>query len=269
MRNHFFFMVLIALVAPLQVFAQGVQLDDLPIEQLTWGEFDTGRKKSAFKTWMHDVNPETIARACSWQLAKAQWQQDLLAIRESAAHFDNCAFDEALEFIGARLDEADAFVGKKEYGKAMFSLGQALHALQDFYSHSNFIELAVADSPNDSTRSQPVSFWAATGRTALKDLVARGLVSGTVPYSRAETKRCSAGAPTHEMLAKDSPTFSKHASTVISGWGNKTYHVAALDLADAATRQYLAYAFQRWPDLGKACGKPVGFLTLVERRKPE
>lgn len=269
MRITLLFLMSISLASPSRAFAQEVLPDDLPVEQLTWGEFDTADRTSPFKTWLHDTKPEQLARACSWQLAKAQWQQDLVAARESEAHFDNCAFGDALAFISGRLDEADALMGKKEHGKAMFALGQALHAIQDFYSHSNFIEFAVADSPKDSTRARPVSFWTAAGRSELQALAARGLVSGTVSYSKAETKRCRAGSPTHDTLAKDSPTFSKHASEVIPGWSNKTYHVAALDLADATTRQFLTYAFRRWPDLGEACGKPVGYLTLVERRKPE
>lgn len=260
-----FFVAILWLAVPI-ASAQEQKPDDLPVEQLTWGEFEITDKRSPFKTWLHDTDPERLATACSWQLAAAQWTQDLVAARKSEAHFDNCAFEEAVAFIEDRLQAADKAVAKSQHGAAMFALGQALHALQDFYSHSSYIELMVAASPKDMSLAQPIAFWSTDGRSRLEKLIGKGLTSGTVSYSESATKRCADGAPSHETLAKDSARFSAHAAAVIPGWKNRTYHVAAVDLADAATRQFLTYAFRRWPSLGKSCGKPVGYLTLVERR---
>jgi hypothetical protein len=245
------------------------ELEDLPLDRLTWGEFDNTSGQHPFKTWLHETNPETLAKACSWQLSLAQWRQDLFAPLDSAAHFDNCAFDDSLAFIADRLAAADAAVAKKDHGGAMFALGQALHAIQDFYSHSNYLELMAKAHPKDFTRVAPIDFWTAAGRKQLADLRAKKLVSGVVSYSRKATMRCAAGTVSHELIAKDSPSFSKHAQEVISGWGRRTYHVAAFDLAHQASERFLTYAFQRWQPLARECGRPIAFLTLVERRKGE
>ncbi len=208
-----------------------------------------------------------MATACSWQLAAAQWTQDVAAARQSEAHFDNCAFDAAVAFIDDRLTEAGEDVKASQYADAMFALGQALHAIQDFYSHSNYIELMVSAHPNDARAARPIAFWRTEGVGALQALRAHSLISGRVSYSIAAGKRCNANAPLHDQIAKDSPSFSAHARTLIPGWQNRTYYVAALDAAEKATQEFLSYSFRRWPELGRACGKPVGYLTIVERRK--
>jgi hypothetical protein len=241
---------------------------DVPVDQLTWREFDAG-DQHPFKTWLHSTAPESVATACSWQLAAAQWTQDVAAARHSEAHFDNCDFDAAVAFINDRLHEAGEYVQANQYADAMFALGQALHAIQDFYSHSNYIELMVAAHPNDSATARPISFWQTEGVSALQALRAHGLISGRVSYSLSAGKRCKANVPLHDQIAKDSSSFSAHAKALIPGWQNKTYYVAAFDTAEKATQEFLSDSFRRWPDLGRACAKPVGYLTIVERRKPQ
>jgi hypothetical protein len=238
---------------------------DVPVQQLTWAEFDAA-DEHPFKTWLHPDAPESVATSCAWQLSAAQWTQDIVAADHSEAHFDNCAFDAAVDFINDRLRAADAAVKARLFADAMYDLGQALHAIQDFYAHSNYIELMAQAHPHDVASAKTIAFWQKDGVKLLRDLRSTGLVSGRVSYSIASGKRCSASGPTHEDIAKDSASFSAHAKTVIPGWGNRTYFVAALDAATAATQDFLRYSFTRWPDLGRACGKPVGYLTVVERR---
>ncbi|HEY0140821.1 MAG TPA: HET-C-related protein [Thermoanaerobaculia bacterium] len=242
-----------------------VQKEQLPVEDIRWRDFDASGDHP-FKTTLH-AEPQNVASWCSWQLALAQWKQDLGEPRRSEAHFDNCAFDGGVEFIEERLTAADRAVQQKKFDKAMYILGQALHALQDFYSHSSFVEMMVRRHPKEPQKVTPIALWTAAGQQRLRALIAEGLISGVVGYSRAESKKCAAGSPTHETIAKDSPTFSAHAQTPIPGWKNRTYHVAALDLANRASEDFLAFAFRQWPELARQCAKPVGYLPITERRK--
>src|SRR6266851_4685048 len=95
---------------------------DVPVDQLTWGEFDAG-DQHPFKTWLHSTAPESVATACSWQLAAAQWTQDVAAARQSEAHFDNCAFDAAVAFNDDRITETGEDVKASQYADALFALG--------------------------------------------------------------------------------------------------------------------------------------------------
>src|SRR5262245_31590186 len=46
--------------------------------------------------------------ACSRQINRAHYLQDLLQQQRSAAHFDNCAFDEGLAYIQSLIADADS-----------------------------------------------------------------------------------------------------------------------------------------------------------------
>ena len=102
----------------------------------------------------------TPARACADVLSRAAVWQDVRHAASSAAHFDNCAFDDGLAYIAALEREAGDLLraatarrtasggmgeaALRQAHAAVFLLGQALHAVQDFYSHSNFLELEEA-----------------------------------------------------------------------------------------------------------------------------
>jgi hypothetical protein len=92
-----------------------------------------------------------------FELRRALYLQDTVHQFESKAHFDNCDFDSSITNIGALLEETERYVerasaanrsGVKEdvqstIGSAFFSLGQAMHAVQDFYAHTNYVELKI------------------------------------------------------------------------------------------------------------------------------
>lgn len=89
------------------------------------------------------------------ELRKALYWQDTYHQFESKAHFDNCDFDGAARYITELLAETGTHVeaaGKAKVAgdkaatqksalSAFFSLGQALHGTQDFYAHTNYVEL--------------------------------------------------------------------------------------------------------------------------------
>ncbi|KAL1279364.1 hypothetical protein QQF64_026037, partial [Cirrhinus molitorella] len=56
-------------------------------------------------------------------------------------HFDNEKFEEGKGLIIKGIQDIEQFIQKKEFDNARATLGKILHTLQDFYSHSNWIEL--------------------------------------------------------------------------------------------------------------------------------
>ena len=80
--------------------------------------------------------------------------------------------------------------------------GTMIHTVQDFYAHSNWVELYVDQSP--------IPVW---------DLVLGSLpadiVSGT--FFLDSPKECGPNAPTHTQLNKDSPDSEEGQKVVTSG----------------------------------------------------
>jgi len=64
-------------------------------------------------------------------------------------HFDDCEFDGAAEFIRDRYADARDELKDADPWDATDELGDALHPVQDFYAHSNWVELGfpLADDP--------------------------------------------------------------------------------------------------------------------------
>lgn len=111
------------------------------------------------------------------ELRKALYMQDVVHQFESKAHFDNCDFDGGTAYIVSLLTEADGHVqtmsilkGKGDKDgmvesakKAFFSLGQALHAVQDFYAHSNYVELSK-EAAKKTLDIQVIAPWRKAGQ---------------------------------------------------------------------------------------------------------
>ena len=124
------------------------------------------------------------------ELRRALDVQDIVHQFESKAHFDNCDFDSAMAYISSLLDEAGQHVGKASAAKqsgikaevegavrnAFFALGQAMHAVQDFDAHTNYVELTVlsAKKTDDIDVVEP---WTTAGRERIGRLRYGGLVS--------------------------------------------------------------------------------------------
>jgi hypothetical protein len=64
----------------------------------------------------------------------------------SPAHFDNCEFRETAKFINERYEEVLKALNptKPDIWDATDKFGQLLHSVQDFYAHSNWVELQGA-----------------------------------------------------------------------------------------------------------------------------
>ncbi|CAF1566375.1 unnamed protein product [Rotaria sp. Silwood1] len=74
-------------------------------------------------------------------IAQENTNRDLFEMLKEATHFDNEKFDDGALLISQRLDAAMTSMMMKDYEKARESFGALLHTVQDFYSHSNWIEI--------------------------------------------------------------------------------------------------------------------------------
>lgn len=220
---------------------------------------------------------------CSNELNAAIYRQDVLHAFEAKAHFDNCAFDDATSYVDELVAETLAQLragptprpGANELQSphakaAALAMGQALHAIQDFYAHSNYVELIQAQMPN--IRSQAdlplVEIWKPSGKARLAALKTAGLVSGRVWWG--VPQRCSAAVPTHANLAKDSPgTPAGGASSSFKRPFDNAVVVnneVATNLAVRASREFLAWMATQAPQLEAVCGSTVRFIVQRDRR---
>lgn len=210
------------------------------------------------------------------ELRKALYWQDILHQFESKAHFDNCDFDSATSYITSLLEEADGHVGNaqkaKDSGdkvgteasaaKAFFALGQALHAVQDFYAHTNYVEMATP-KVKKITDIEVIAPWRQKGRDRIQELRGQGLYSGYVFWGFPQ--KCPPGTASHGDLAKDSVT-TKSGAKLLSHLQNFSQYKVAVVLARQASLQLMTDAFKRWPLLKELNGPHVPLEILVDRR---
>lgn len=214
------------------------------------------------------------------ELRKALYLQDTYHQFESKAHFDNCAFNEAIGYLDSLLAEVDGYVKgaqvAKDHGdlaakdasllKAFFALGQALHGVQDFYAHSNYVELSV-ERVKRATDIEVIAPWKKTGKEQIAGLVGnspgKGLVSGFVFWGFPQT--CTMSALSHADLAKDKAT-TPSGKVKVPHLENWSRYQIAVQLAREASQELIDDSFRRWPLMKEANGKNVAFDVLVDRR---
>lgn len=215
-------------------------------------------------------------QACSEVFNRAIYLQDFLQQHKSAAHFDNCAFGEGADYIQELLVDADLRFKQPVMGSnrklsddflaGLLSLGQVLHAIQDFYAHSDFVEIQSRDTSISRLKDVVLpTMWNSQGRQTMETLVSqRGLRSGT--WAIGGPKKCSVNAVAHEALNKDS-NKSIAGKVRIERW-NRTQYEVAYELAREASKRFLRDSAQRWPAL-KVCGGTLALMPLHERRTEE
>jgi hypothetical protein len=142
---------------------------------------------------------------------------------ESALHFDNCTFDLAVE----RINNLWQLIESNKQGNRYSVFGAMIHTVQDFYAHSNWIELHENQSP--------VPIWNLNLNSLPMDIV-----SGT--FEQDNPKKCGPNAPTHTQLNKDSPTSENGRKTVLSG---PNQGKTLFDLAFASAVQATKVQFSR------------------------
>lgn len=210
------------------------------------------------------------------ELRKALYQQDIIHQFESKAHFDNCDFDSATAYVTSLLDEAGTYVDKAQKAKdagdqvkmkdaagdAFFAIGQALHAVQDFYAHTNYVEMQ-APKAKRVTDIEVIAPWRPKGRDRINELRKEGLYSGYVFWGVPQL--CPDNTTSHGDLAKDTAN-TKSGEKKLPNLQNISQYKVAVFLAREASLGLMEDAFKRWPLLKQLNGQHVAFETLVDRR---
>lgn len=213
------------------------------------------------------------------ELRKALYLQDTYHQFESKAHFDNCDFDAAIAYIDELYAEAgryaDAAAKAKVAGdkdamqkaalSAFFALGQALHGTQDFYAHTNYVELQVG-GVKEVTGIPLVLPWRAEGKAHIAELRKAGLISGFVFWGLPQ--HCPSGTISHGKLAKDAAT-TPSGKVPIAHLNNLSQYKIAVFLAREASLRLMTDAFKKWPLLKDLNGELVALDVLVDRRNAD
>jgi hypothetical protein len=211
------------------------------------------------------------------ELRKGLYFQDVLHQFESKAHFDNCDFDSAMDYMVELLAETQSHVDAAQSAKssndagamqaaakrAFLALGQAVHGVQDFYAHSNYVELQ-APKVRDVVDIEIITPWRPIGRERVKQLQSDGLISGFVFWGFPQ--KCPANTLSHGDLAKDSDS-TKSGKRLVPHLQNISQYRIAVFLAREASLKFMNDAFRRWPLLKEINGPPVAVDVLIDRRE--
>lgn len=146
----------------------------------------------------------------------ADWYYDYVPY----AHFDDEQFENGSIFIMVRLNAARSSLARQEWIQARMAIGTVLHSVQDFYSHTNWIELGFNVPNQDLATSHGLGSVAAkNARTCIicnatnKDCLQNNLVdvrqltSGYFSYISPEHKpigKCSHGGSADLTAREDS-----------------------------------------------------------------
>jgi hypothetical protein len=209
------------------------------------------------------IDADATATQCTDVLARAQWEQDTWNVASAQAHYDNCTIDASTAYLRAQLAEAEKQAKAGDAYKALAALGRAAHSLQDFFIHTNYVELVAAQYGR--LDDVPVlELWNPQSDAELTSLKAKGLLSGTVFW---ESGQCPAGTPSHEAVNKDDDEKSTQGRKVIEAWGC-THYRAAYELARRATARMLRGRLSKSETIKLRCGSKFGFGMTFDRRKP-
>jgi Heterokaryon incompatibility protein Het-C len=230
-----------------------------------------------FDTTTHkDVLEGLTSNLFIGELRKALYLQDTYHQFESKAHFDNCDFDDAIAYISELYAEAGRYADEAVKAKtarnadamqkaalnAFFALGQTLHGVQDFYAHTNYIELQVG-GVKAVTDIPLVLPWRSEGKARIAELRKDGLISGFVFWGFPQ--RCPSGTISHGKLAKDAATTSS-GKVAIAHLKNVNQYKIAVFLARETSLRLVTDAFKKWPLLKELNGELVALDVLVDRR---
>lgn len=137
----------------------------------------------------------------------------------SPDHFDNNRLDESILTVNARVDAARQILlglaqanpkpagWRRDFALALIVFGKALHAVQDFYAHSNWVE-CQKDLVRIGGGIDDLPMWDGTQwgcNTPIGGVSVTGVQTGYVDIAP------PAGSVTHDALNKDSPSSAQGA----------------------------------------------------------
>ena len=93
---------------------------------------------------------EDFSAAALEKIIKANISQDRLAgqIGHDEFHFDNNAFNKSYGYIEEQRALVISSLQSDDVSSAWFAFGRLIHTAQDFYAHTNYIDLWVSLQPN-------------------------------------------------------------------------------------------------------------------------
>ncbi|KAL7389903.1 hypothetical protein ABVT39_011750 [Epinephelus coioides] len=180
---------------------------------------------------------------------------DLRHALNASFHFDEEMFDQGKKIITEGLKVVKASNTHENYEAARQKLGEILHPLQDFYSHSNYVELGNK-SPNFNLikSGSSIGTIAAESRATccncdgdnctnniLEDIISEGILTsgyfGVVPLNSHKPKgKCSHGGAVDQTSTIE-PTGGINKDSFDASHGH--LHMEAANLAKAATSDLL------------------------------
>eukprot|EP00063_Salmo_salar_P062650 XP_014037485.1 PREDICTED: von Willebrand factor A domain-containing protein 7-like [Salmo salar] len=214
------------------------------------------------------LTAESLALACSSSgsaksflsaISDVTWRNAGVDFRhtfDEEYHFDGETFVEGRKLITDGVSSVKASIKQENFEEARQKLGDILHTLQDFYSHSNWIELGnrfphsnlirsdlsdigpVADKNTPTCRS---CVGKDCQNNILEDIIRdKKLTSGYFslePFFSIKPKgKCSHGGLS-DQTSRQEPTGGINKDSLESSHGN--WHTAAAEVAVAATSQLL------------------------------
>ncbi|XP_020778579.2 von Willebrand factor A domain-containing protein 7-like [Boleophthalmus pectinirostris] len=168
-------------------------------------------------------------------------------------HFDDESFDKGKELITDGLYTVKANIKRGNYAAARSKLGEILHTLQDFYSHSNWIEMGN-DLPNKNLIKKDATLETAAAKNRptcrnctenctnniLEDILKENLLTSAYfspfPLNNKPTGKCSHGDSKDNTRHSDA-TGGINKDSVKSSHGH--LHIKAAQVATAATSELL------------------------------
>lgn len=180
-------------------------------------------------------------------IAAANGDTDKYEVFDSAAHFDSEDFSSGQIRLQRKLQEIQRSMQAGNVNQARTALGQALHSIQDFYSHSNWVENnqnafqglgTLNGAPPAGVASGPTCSACATYDGCSDNLIGYNWTSGyfgTILSSKPSGK-CSHGG-SFDRTRKSSPQGGINKDGQSSPHGG--YHLAAAQQATVATKVFL------------------------------
>ncbi|KAM9788508.1 von Willebrand factor A domain-containing protein 7-like [Neosynchiropus ocellatus] len=179
---------------------------------------------------------------------------DIRHALNASFHFDDEHFNQGRAIITGGLQAVKAANKQGYYGAARKDLGALLHSLQDFYSHSNWVELGnIYPNPNLIRSNTSVGTIAALSRATcrscdgdnctnniLEDVIAEQVLTSGYFSMRFQADKpagkCSHGGFVDQTSVQE-PTGGINKDSLSASHGH--LHTKAANLATAATSQLL------------------------------
>lgn len=207
--------------------------------------------------------------ACINMLTQFNYQADVLHMKNDSNHCDNSNFIGCSKGLHDLLEESftsDSISGLRK-------IGMALHIAQDFYAHSNWVEIMES-----STTLAPIEMMRNPAVVLLFPNLQSGLV-GYIPidledqfdcfFEKQEMWKYAVKGATHACMEKDS-NKSERGGALSFGVPMKTYHELAGELAVKHSIKILDDLYRRKNPALLSCIVPklgkTGCRHIVQRQ---